>query len=568
MITYGSGDNPQRPEFGDAVDVQTAPVDGSKLVDGWEGRGAWARTHYWDVTADRLPLNGTAWVPQGAGPFPIVLIVHGNHAMEDFSDTGYAYLGELFASHRLLTVSVDQNFLNSSFGDLLGIPDVGLDEENDARGWLLLQHLALFRRWNQTPDHPLAGKGDPDRVVLIGHSRGGEAVSEAAVFNHLSAYPDNALLSFDFNFGIQGVIAIAPVDGQYHPRDDFTWIRDTNYLVIHGSHDGDVTSYSGYSTYSRTRFQDCADCFKAGYYLLGANHGQFNTSWGDTDAPFTFARWLNRQHLIPGPDQRRVAKALFMAFMRTTLFGDDRYLDFLATPERAKSYLPASTVLLNQFQSARETTIANFMEDDEVNTLTMSGAHASGTRLSLWREQHMKMKWQKTGTAAVILGWQSAEDDPDQDDPAQDDSKQHPRYTMQWPDMQLTQGAQILLSLAALPEPPGEMDDYTPPDTVDFSLKITDAAGQSARIRLSDYKPLGKQVDPQVLKLHSLHSERTEVVFNRYAFPIDAWVADNQQIDHNALVSLTLVFDQTSAATIALERVALSESNSTTPVSP
>ena len=47
-------------------------------------------------------------------------MVHGNHDMEDFSDPGYAYLGELFASRGIIAVSVDENFLNSSYADLLG----------------------------------------------------------------------------------------------------------------------------------------------------------------------------------------------------------------------------------------------------------------------------------------------------------------------------------------------------------------------------------------------------------------------------------------------------------------
>ena len=56
---------------------------------------------------------------------------------------GYGYLGELFASRGFITVSVDENFLNGSW---VG----GLEKENDARGWMLLQHLKVWRRWNQT----------------------------------------------------------------------------------------------------------------------------------------------------------------------------------------------------------------------------------------------------------------------------------------------------------------------------------------------------------------------------------------------------------------------------------
>jgi hypothetical protein len=52
--------------------------------------------------------------------------------MKDFSDPGYAYLGELFASRGFIAVSVDENFLN---GDIRS--------ENDARAYVLLEHLKV-----------------------------------------------------------------------------------------------------------------------------------------------------------------------------------------------------------------------------------------------------------------------------------------------------------------------------------------------------------------------------------------------------------------------------------------
>ncbi|MEM7099804.1 MAG: hypothetical protein AAF541_16170 [Pseudomonadota bacterium] len=541
---YGSGDNPQRTEFGADVDYFTDRVDGSKLIDGWSGRGAWTRTNYWDVTADRLPVNGKLWIPEGQGPFPVVLIVHGNHAMEDYSDTGYDYLGELFASHGMLTASVDQNFLNSSLGDMLGIPDAGLEEENDARGWLLLKHLEQFRSWNGDPEHPLQGKADLEKVVLIGHSRGGEAVSEAAVFNRLPAYPDDALLAFDFQFGIRGVIAIAPVDMQYHPRDEYTRIRDVNYLVIHGSHDADVSSYSGYATYTRTTFDRCRTCFKAGVYIAGANHGQFNTSWGAKDFPTPVSRWLNLQHLIPGDDQRQIAKVVFMSFLQTTLLDDPTFLPVLAHPDKVRSLFPDSTHLLAQFQSASETTIADFMEDDDVSTATLSGTTITAQRLSVWREQYIKMKWHKTGSAAAVLGWQT--------------TKEPATYNISLPSRIFHRDSEIALSMAVLNQKPGEdVDDYTVPETVDFSIELADNAGERARIPLRQIRVLQKRLDPRVLKLHALHDNRSETVFHRFALNLGHWLEQNQKLNPSQIERISLIFDQTPAATIALERISV-----------
>ena len=43
------------------------------------------------------------------------------------------------------------------------------------------EHLRLWREWQGDPENPLHGLADLDRIALIGHSRGGEAVATAAL---------------------------------------------------------------------------------------------------------------------------------------------------------------------------------------------------------------------------------------------------------------------------------------------------------------------------------------------------------------------------------------------------
>ena len=109
-LFYGSGQDRHRPEYGPDADLITSPVDGSAMAQRWTR----LRTGYWGFDPEALPLNGRVWYPDGEGPFPLVLVVHGNHEMEDFSDGGYAYLGELLASRGFILASVDENFLNLS----------------------------------------------------------------------------------------------------------------------------------------------------------------------------------------------------------------------------------------------------------------------------------------------------------------------------------------------------------------------------------------------------------------------------------------------------------------------
>ena len=253
-LYYGSGTDKNRAEYRDSVAIVTESVDASKLVS--LGGSARSRNRYWGFSPDSFPVNARVWYPDDPGPHPLVLVVHGNHNMRDFSDPGYDWLGELLASRGYILASVDMNFING-----------GIRGENDGRGWMLLKHLQAWARFAEDPENPFHGRVDMGNIALIGHSRGGEAVALAAAFNRLTRYPDDASFEFDFGFDIRAVIAIAPVDGQYLPADQRAPVHDVNYLVFHGSHDGDVTSFHGLRQFNRVRFSEAgarADAAAAG----------------------------------------------------------------------------------------------------------------------------------------------------------------------------------------------------------------------------------------------------------------------------------------------------------------
>ena len=85
--------------------------------------------------------------------------------------------------------------------------------------------------------------GDAVDSAVDATKEAGEAVAEAAVFNRLARYPDDARVELPLPFGIRGLIAIAPSDGQYDPRGLDTRPRGVSYLVVQGSLDGDVQSF-------------------------------------------------------------------------------------------------------------------------------------------------------------------------------------------------------------------------------------------------------------------------------------------------------------------------------------
>ncbi len=542
VINYGSGDDRHRARFGAHADLVTERVDGSKLVDGWSGAAGWARTRYWGFDAEALPLQGQVWMPEGDGPFPIVLMVHGNHDMEDFSDQGYAYLGELFASRGVIAVSVDENFFNSSFADLLGGFDGGLDTENDARGWLLLEHLRQFRRWNETPGHVFTDKVDLDRVVLIGHSRGGEAVAEATLFNRLPFYPDDGRVAFDYGFGIRGIIAIAPIDGQYNPRDRDTALVDVNYFVIHGSHDGDVQSFAGAPQYSRVEFDRCGTCFKAGMYVVGANHGQFNTVWGRTDAGPPWSWLLNLEPIMDAEAQRRIAKAAFSAFLEAVLLDRAEFRGFFENPASARAWL-GDVQFVNQYADAQRVVIADYEEDDDLSTATRSGGHITSHDLSRWREVEVALKWDDLDSAAVVIGWE------------RDEGGAAPEYRMVFDEpLPLSKHIEFALAMSDGSPLEDEAAEWETPASLDFNVVLTDASGHSAGVALSSVQLLYAPVSVETRKLGVLDDlDTSEPVFQHYALPIAAFGA----LDATALRSIGLRFDVSPVGLIYFDEVAI-----------
>ena len=412
-LTYGSGEDQKRPEYGEHAAIKTKPVDGSALVERWKGKAGDIRTEYWGFDDEALPLNGRAWYPDGNGPFPLVLIVHGNHQMEDYSDPGYDYLGELLASRGFILVSVDENFLNLTITDIAsyfknkwtGIDfNASLKEENDLRAWLLLEHLKVWRDWNQTMDSPFHQKVDMENIAVMGHSRGGEAAAIAACFNRLPAYPDDGNVQFDFNFNIKSVVAIAPVDGQYKPTRKGTPLENVNYFVLHGSHDGDMTSFHGSIQYDRVDFADEHDWFKSYLYIYGANPGQFNTSWGIFDNAGFGARFLNTRNIMPAEEQQQIAKVYISAFLEATLKDQKGYIRLFRDYRVGEHWLPDS-IYLNQFEDSTYEFFCTFEDDINLLTTELTGGHISGASLTVWKEKKVNIKWGSRESNAVYLGW-------------------------------------------------------------------------------------------------------------------------------------------------------------------
>lgn len=532
-LTYGSADS-YRKEFNAGDSLITKQVDGSAFVEGWSS----IRTKTFRFGPDMMALNGLVWYPEGDGPFPLVIAVHGNHLATDYSDPGYAYLGNLLASKGYIFVSIDENFLNSSpYNDLFMLS--ALKNENPARGWLILEHLKVWEEWNSTKGNPFFNKADMSRISLIGHSRGGEAVALAAAYNKLPSFPEHGNITFDYNFGIRSIISIAGTDRQYKPAGQPTPLKDISYLAIQGSHDMDVISFAGASQYSRIGFSDKSHHFKASVYVYGANHGQFNTEWGRVDRIGFGNKFYNTAQLLPQEDQLRVAKVLISSFLDATLQEQEQYRSVFKDLGYAKEWLP-DTMYISNYWDADTTLISSFDEDIDLSTTTINGGRLIGKALKEWKEGKVKMKYATDLYSAVQLGW---------DRRAAGDL---PSYTVVLPDTGITAkpGSSIVFAMA-------DCDDKKQTDMqgalIDLTVQVADKNGNTASIPLSSAASLLPMLEGDIVKwpFTSLLPTK-EPVFQNFAFRLVDFKQANPAFQPEQLSRISFIFDRTDQGSVYL----------------
>ena len=600
-ITYGSGKDRHRPEFAEKVHFNfiTHSVNGVAFLDNWKGFSGWWREKYWGFDDKSLPINGRVWYPEGEGPFPLVLVVHGNHSMQDYSDPGYDYLGELLASKGMILVSVDENFINGSWTDIMK----GLSTENDARGWLLLEHLKVWNQWNSKSDHPFFNKIDTNKIALIGHSRGGEAVAHAALLNELDYYPDDATVKLDYHYNIQSIVAIAPVDGQYEPGDSRTELKDINYFVIHGSQDADVSSYMGSMQYERISFKDSSYHFKSGLYIYGANHGQFNTSWGKNDTGNPFLGLLNLKQQLDDSTQQVIAKVYISAFLEATLQGKTEYLPLFLDARKGKNWLP-ETIYFNQFEDSNLKTLASFDEDFDVQTLSVGSASAQAKNLSVWREGEIQLKWAKKGSRAAFLGWNYDVEDSLKEEPAiavvadsliasyslifdpshfsldstsvlmfsmaESTESSDPKSSGKWINNSNENNEEDIEEESEIDDQEDQtetIEDNEEKESgekkaekpLDFTVQLIDSAGQSVEFLLSEFSPLQREISVIIWKADFLKGgSQSEKVFQTFSYNLEKVSELNPSFITAQLKTIKFVFDQSTSGVIVVDNIGFS----------
>jgi hypothetical protein len=331
----------------------------------------------YDLAPVRLPgfaapveMRAQVVAPKGAtGSRPLALFLHGRHATcykpgsegdvnidwpcaDGYkpipSDKGYLRDQKLLASQGYVTVSISANGINAQDWQA---EDAGAQ----ARSSLVRQHLARWADWaahRSTAPAAVrqAPKADLSRVLLVGHSRGGEGVNRAAMD---SLYPPPAAedgYRGPVRWKVRGTVLIGPTIFGQNP------VADVPSVTLLPGCDGDVSDLQGEEFVDGTRGVSRGTALHSAVYMVGANHNYFNSEWtpGEAEAPAQDDFWTDPEEqpdpvCSPGAatrltaaQQHRAGSTYIAAAARLFVADDDRVLPLLdGSGRRAPSADPA-----------------------------------------------------------------------------------------------------------------------------------------------------------------------------------------------------------------------------------
>ena len=422
-----------------------APLPANPVDPGKPGKFRTTAGEY-DLRQVRLPgfaqpveMKAVVVAPKGAtGHRPFALFLHGRHATcyrgDDASGDwpcpagtkpipsyrGYLRDQRLLASQGYVTVSISANGIN---GQDYAAEDGGAQ----ARSSLVRQHLARWAGWAAHPDSAPAvvrnaPRADLSRVLLVGHSRGGEGVNRAAMD---SLYPPPAAQDGyhgPVRWHIRGTVLIGPTVFGQNP------VADVPSVTILPGCDGDVSDLQGEVYVDGTRGVSRGAALHSAVYMIGADHNFFNTEWtpGQAEAPAEDDFYDDPEHRDPvcspgaatrltADRQHRAGSTYIAAAARLFVAGDDRVRPLLdGSGRRAPSADPARVLthavgagrggglLPDGKVSVTGGRLCAAVDPDPGRACLSPGTKGSSPHFAQWETD------QEAGRRAVALKWSAA----------------------------------------------------------------------------------------------------------------------------------------------------------------
>ena len=282
------------------------------------------------------------------GRVPIVFMAHGNHSPADPSYLGYDYFQQDLAKMGIIAVSIDCNALNGAGGGVQNIVD---------RADLILSNIAFFQTLDADTTSVFFKKIDFKRTGLMGHSRGGDAVT---IVPTVLALP---------GVTIQSVLALAPTNFRYWAGMNTIQPKGYAFMTILPAGDGDVRDNNGAQFYD----QATPGPFKSQLYVHYKNHNFFNRQWLDDDS-----LWTSPQPAVnTRAEHERVLTTYGCALSRATLLGHN------TTGYLSSDVLPSGVMTRNVFRAFERSgalTVDNFDDGNTIakNSLSMANSQTGG----------------------------------------------------------------------------------------------------------------------------------------------------------------------------------------------
>jgi len=278
------------------------------------------------------PLDGIIAAPDGPGPYPLVVVLHGLRNVTSVYDPvyiGFDYLVQQLAAEGYVAIAFNVNIDYHCW-------DFGESSNYDWAYQVYEQQLALLERANAGSETghgvDLQGKIDLDQIHLIGHSRGGEMADMFYRRDHDAGHDRT-----------RSIIGLAPgmlAELEPHP--------DIPTGIILGELDGD-TSEAGQLLYDYIRKQPERTAPVSFTYIRGANHAFFNRTFLWDDARSEVDRLTREQ-------QEDFTMRYTAAFLSVFAKGKEPFgtwdtnepqpVTMFGYPVTASSFVPGSRLLL------------------------------------------------------------------------------------------------------------------------------------------------------------------------------------------------------------------------------